>query len=699
MTTVDPLDDYPRQAARTRNFSLGVPRSFTVVPDGSRVAFLRTRAGDDPVSCLWVLDVGTGAERLAFDPRAHAYEEGEARLSPAERARRERVREQAGGVVDYATDREVRRAVFGLAGRLFLANLADGEVRELQPPGPVDDPRLDPTGTRVAYVIGGSLHVMEIDGLNRVLAADDEPNVNWGLPEFVAAEEMGRLRGHWWSPDGGHIAAARVDERPVAVWHIGDPTVPAAEPHAVRYPAAGTENAAVTLSVFDVATGDRVDIEWDRAAFPYLARVDWSEGAPLTLLVQSRDQRAARVVEADHRTGRTTVVREDTDPAWVDLPLDSPTRLSDGRLVHVVTADGAGRVLIGDELATPPGLHVRQVLGTRDDVVFAATEEPTEVHVWRVGPGEPPERLTDQPGVHAAAVGGDVLVVTSTTEEDVLPRTEVRRGGRPVAALERLAERPVVDPRPVFVLLGSQELRGALLLPGGKEPGGTLPVLLDPYGGPGWQRVVRTPAAYLTSQWYAEHGFAVLVVDGRGTPGRGAAWEREMFRDFTVALDDQVDALHAAAERFGFLDLSRVAIRGWSFGGYLAAMAVLRRPDVFHAAVAGAPVTDLRLYDTHYTERYLGHPAEEPEVYRRNSLIGDASKLERPLMLIHGLADDNVVVAHTLTLSAALFEAGRQHELVLLPNLTHLSRSEAVTENLLRLQLDFLRRALGRDPD
>jgi dipeptidyl-peptidase-4 len=209
--------------------------------------------------------------------------------------------------------------------------------------------------------------------------------------------------------------------------------------------------------------------------------------------------------------------------------------------------------------------------------------------------------------------------------------------------------------------------------------------------------VVRTPAAFLTSQWFADQGFAVLVVDGRGTPGRGSAWERAVFRDFTVALVDQVEALHAAADRFGFLDLSRVAIRGWSFGGYLAAMAALRRPDVFHAAVAGAPVTEWRLYDTYYTERYLGHPDAEPEAYRRNSILQDAAGLERPLMLIHGLADDNVVAAHTLQLSAALFEAGRRHELTLLPNVTHLARSEAATENLLRLQLDFLRRALRLD--
>jgi dipeptidyl-peptidase-4 len=200
---------------------------------------------------------------------------------------------------------------------------------------------------------------------------------------------------------------------------------------------------------------------------------------------------------------------------------------------------------------------------------------------------------------------------------------------------------------------------------------------------------------FTTPQWFADSGFAVLVVDGRGTPGRGPAWDREMKFDFTIAVEDQVDGLLAAAERFEFLDLGRVGIRGWSFGGELAAMAVLRRPDVFHAAVAGAPVTDQRLYDTYYTERYLGHPAEHPDVYDRNSILGDAARLERPLLLIHGLADDNVFVAHTLRFSAALFEAGRQHELVLIPNATHLTRSEAVTENLLRIQLEFLTRSLG----
>jgi dipeptidyl-peptidase-4 len=200
----------------------------------------------------------------------------------------------------------------------------------------------------------------------------------------------------------------------------------------------------------------------------------------------------------------------------------------------------------------------------------------------------------------------------------------------------------------------------------------------------------------LTSQWFADQGFIVVVTDGRGTPGRGPEWERAVWGDLAgPVLDDQVDALLALAGRDERLDLTRVGIRGWSFGGYLAALAVLRRPDIFHAAVAGAPVTEWRLYDTHYTERYLGHPATNPEHYDRTSLVLDAGRLTRPLMLIHGLADDNVVSAHTFQLSSELLAHGRPHQVLPLSGVTHMTPQEVVAENLLLLQVEFLRRALG----
>jgi dipeptidyl-peptidase 4 len=234
-----------------------------------------------------------------------------------------------------------------------------------------------------------------------------------------------------------------------------------------------------------------------------------------------------------------------------------------------------------------------------------------------------------------------------------------------------------------------------------KQGDGKLPVLLDPYGGPHAQRVLSARSAYLEAQWFAEQGFAVIIADGRGTPGRGPDWERTVAGDLaTPVLEDQVCALTAAAEKFADLDTGRVAIRGWSFGGYLSALAVLRRPDVFHAAVAGAPVTDWSLYDTFYTERYLGFPAADSAAYRGSSLLIDEERPvvlpQRPLLLIHGLADDNVVVAHTLRLSGALLAAGYPHQVLPLTGITHMASSETVAENLLRFQLDFLRGALGQ---
>jgi len=692
--TPDPLDEFPRQVARTRGFSLGVPRSFTVSPDGERVVYLRTKRGDDPVSCLWVFEVSGAKERLVFDP---GEEEAERDLTEAERARRERARERSSGVTAYATDETGRRAVFTVGGRMFLADLIEGSARELSAPGAVDDPRLDPTGRRIAFVVEGTLHVREIEGGVRELASPDAPDTYWGLAEFVAAEEMGRNRGHWWSPDGSKLAAAHVDEREVSIRYLSDPTDPAAEPRAVRYPEAGSNDALVTLSVFDVESGERIEVRWDLEAFPYLARVTWDH-EPLTLLVQTRDQRTVRLLEADPASGETSILSEHTDPRWISLVDDAPIRLADGRVVDVVAdPDTDTYVLtVAGELVTPPGLQVREVVSAGDGVLFRASDgDPTEIHLWWWTPGEGAVRLSEEPGVHSGAEGGGVYVRISASPNAVHSVSTVWRSGEQVGAVENVSEVPVVDPRPRFLTLGDRELRAALLLPGGREPEEPLPVLMDPYGGPHGARVLKAAGAHLTSQWFADQGFAVLVVDGRGVDGRGPAWDREMYHDFTVALEDQVDALHAAAERFDFLDLGRVAMRGWSFGGELTAMALLRRPDVFHAGVVGAPVTDQHLYDTFYTERYLGKPQDEPEVYRRNSPLLDAASLSRPMLLIHGLADDNVFVANTLRFSAALFEAGKWHELVLIPNATHLTRSTAVTENILRVQLDFLRRTVG----
>ncbi|MEV5251122.1 prolyl oligopeptidase family serine peptidase [Streptomyces werraensis] len=699
-------DSFPRRHARTLRFTLGAPRSFSVAPDGSRVVFLRSGSGTDQANALWVLDTDGGGERVAADPRALLGGASE-QLSAEERARRERSREGGAGIVGYATDAAVELAAFALSGRLFTAELRAGTARELPTPGPVIDPRPSPDGRHVAYVARGALRVVSAEGADdRALTTPESEEVTYGLAEFVAAEEMSRSRGFWWSPESDRLLVARVDDTPVREWWISDPAHPDRAPHRVRYPAAGTPNADVRLFVVDLE-GTRTEVSWDRARYPYLARVHWSAaGAPL-LLVQARDQRAQLILAVDPDTGTTRMVHADEDPEWLELFPGVPCWSPSGQLVRIADEGGARRLAVGERPLTGPQLHIRAVLDVSDDDVLvsasagaeAAAPEIGEVHVYRVNELGV-ERVSEEPGVHTAVRSGGVTVLVSATLDRPGSRVRVLRDGKQTATVPSYAEDPGLSPRVTLTQGGARRIPCAVLMPRDYAGDTPLPVLMDPYGGPHGQRVAAAHNPHLTSQWFADQGFAVVVADGRGTPGHSPAWEKSVKDDIAaVVLQDQVDALQALAGDFP-LDLDRVAIRGWSFGGYLAALAVLRRPDVFHAAVVGAPVTDLRLYDTHYQERYLGHPDEQPEVYRRNSLIDDAGLVDaagrhRPMMIIHGLADDNVVVAHSLRLSSALLAAGRPHEVLPLSGVTHMTPQEEVAENLLRLQLGFLKRALS----
>jgi dipeptidyl-peptidase 4 len=701
-------ESFPRQEARTRRFTLGVPRAFRVSPDGSRVTYLRTQGGSDPVTCLWVLDVASGSERLAVNPRTLG-EGDEADLPPQERARRERVRESAGGIVAYATDADLTLAVFSWSGRVWAADVTQPDAIPCQVAvtGTALDPRPDPAGKRLAYVSAGALRVTSLSGEtgeDQVLADPrGAAGVTFGLAEFIAAEEMDRQRGYWWSPDGSALLVARVDETPVQRWHIADPANPGRPPAVVAYPAAGTPNAAVSLALARL-DGSTADAETGGAAFPYLVTAAWADGHDPLVVVQSRDQRTVRLLSVDPGTGRSTVLREDTDPVWVEIVPGVPAWTADGRLIWTADRDGTRRLLAGPPGAlkpvTPPGLQVRAVLGVDGDtVLFSASDEPTEIGLWAYGP-DGLSRISDGGTIETGARGGGTTVVASRGPDDERASFRVHRDGAVVAELASHAETPALPaPRPLLFSAGPREIRTAVLFPSWYEPGqGKLPVLLDPYGGPHAQRVLKSRASYLNAQWFAEHGFAVVIADGRGTPARGPEWERAVAGDLAgPVLEDQVEALHEAAARYPGLDTGRVAIRGWSFGGFLAALAVLRRPDVFGAAIAGAPVTDWRLYDTHYTERYLGQPDREAEAYERSGLKIYAERVadHRPLMLIHGLADDNVVVAHTLRLSGTLLAAGYPHTVLPLTGITHMASQETVAENMLLLQLDFLRRALG----
>jgi dipeptidyl-peptidase-4 len=692
-------DSYPRLAARTLRFTLGVPRNVTVSPDGATVRFIRTPDGVTRSGQLWEFDVATGTESVLVDPQdvlAGAAED----LSPEERSRRERARESAGGLVSYDVDDTGRWACFTLSGRLFAVHLGARAVHELQAGGAVIDPRLDPTGRHVAYATAaGELRVVTVAGADdRALVSPSTPTEAWGRAEFIAAEEMDRLRGFWWAPDGRSLLVERYDDADVPVWHIADPANPDRPASEQRYPAAGTTNSTVTLWHVPLDGTSPTEVTWDHEAFEYLARVDWAEGSDPVLQVLSRDQRRSLVLEVETDTGTTRTLRELTDEAWVELS-SSPRRDPQGRLVTVEDVDDRRRVCVDGATISGDEWQVRSVVSVDDDgVLTTASAEPTEIHLVRFRVDGSAEVLTEGSAVHGAVVGGPTTVIVRSELGSTTTTVTVHAEGREPQPIRVVAQPAPFSPEPRLVRLGDRDLRAAVLFPRDHVPGsGRLPLLMDPYGGPHAQRVLASGRMFLEAQWMADQGFCVVVADGRGTPGRGSAWEREIHHRFAdVTLQDQVDAVAAVAAQYpDDVDPARVGITGWSYGGYLAALAVLARPDVFHAAVAGAPVTEWRLYDTCYTERYLGHPGQEPQVYDANSLLPLAPGLERPLMLIHGLADDNVVAAHTLRLSSALLAAGRAHTVLPLSGVTHMTPQEEVAENLKLIQMDFLREQLA----
>ncbi|HEX6498436.1 MAG TPA: prolyl oligopeptidase family serine peptidase [Micromonosporaceae bacterium] len=708
--------DYPELAARTRRFSRGAPRAVTVSPDGSRVVFLRSAGPEDPVDRLYVFDVGTRTERLIADPAALTADDP-ATLPPDEAALRERLRLSASGIGSYTTDAAVRLAAFALAGRLFRADLTSGDVTEVRTAGPVLDPRVDPTGTRIGYVTRGELRVAGPGDTDVLLAG--EAGVSWGTADFIAAEEFGRFRGYWWAPDGQSVLAARVDDAGVPRWHLHDPALPDSEPREVAYPYAGSRNADVSLHLLDL-DGGWVDVHWDRETYPYVTAVSWGEvGGPL-ITVLRRLQQHGLVLAIDPRTGETQVHAELADPRWVEPVAGTPRYLADGRVLvgGELAHDGYdSRCLFADgTLLTPASLYVRRVCGPigasergsgygTDLLVEASDGEPSEQHLFRVrahasSSAVDVRRLTPEPGWHTGVAGGDILVVGRRSLDEPGITWTVYRGDERVGELTSLAANPPYAPRPALQRVTDRRLPTGVVYPRSYVAGRKLPVLVDIYGGPGHQEVVAARSLWLARQWWADQGFAVVVVDNRGTPGVAPSFEKVVHRRLAdLVLADQVDALYALTDKHPDLDLNRVAIRGWSFGGWLAGLAALRRPDVYRAAIAGAPVTDWALYDTAYTERYLGLPADSPEVYLRHSLVEMAAEPPadpaeaRPILLVHGLVDDNVVAAHTLRLSAALLQSGRPHAVIPLTGATHMAAG-GLSERLLRLELDFLRRYL-----
>ncbi|MEU9031799.1 prolyl oligopeptidase family serine peptidase [Streptomyces sp. NPDC048383] len=683
------MDVFLRLSADTARFGHGAPHAFSFGDDGRLLWFLRSGGPTDPLAGLWVLDTTTGAETLLADPRALSPEPGE--LPVAERRLRERTRLVAAGIGSYALSGDGRRAVFPLYGRLYAVTCDGvGGPEELPVAGPALDPRPNADGSRTAYVADDALHLVP----GGRISPDD--GARWGLAEFAAAEELGRARGHWWAPDGLRLLAARVDESALPRRWFADPAQPQLPAEDFAYPEAGGPNAGVELWV--LGAGRPVRLAWDARAFPYLSDAAWEADGEILLTVQDRLQRTVLLLGADPATGLTRELSRTTHPRWVDPLPGTPARLPDGRMLTAAdTPGGAARGLAVDGAPlTGDGIQIRGVAGIHRGrlLIEAGLRDPSEQQVLLLDPdtGET-TALADGPGVHGALAAAGALLLTSA-DADGIRRTLHTADGRRLSPADLSAPLPY-RVAPVLERVTEHGIPTALVLPRDHVPGRRLPVLVDAYGGPGYQDISAEPVRWQAKQWWADHGFAVVTVDNRGTPYVSPAFTHAVYRGFSdVTLEDQAAALTALGARHPDLDLDRVGVRGWSYGGYLAALAVLRRPDLYHAAAAGAAPTDFRHYDTAYTERYLGLPDEHPKVYERDSLIGDAPGLSRPLHLTTGLADDNVHPSHTLRLSRALTDAGRPHQLLALPGVTHMTPG-GTREKVMAQQLAFFRRELA----
>lgn len=698
--------EFLREYAESRGYLLGRPVKPKITDQG-RVLFLRSEATSRSQS---LYEWRNGQARLLLTPEQLLHGKAE-KISAAEKARNERKRQLGTGFTEFFPNPMADQVLLPLSGSLYLYEFASGQAHKLPVKGPVLDPQWAPNGRRIAYVRGYDVFVLDLpSGRETAVTRGGTLPITNGIAEFVAQEEMRRLSGYVWGPDSQTIAFEQADHRPVEIWHISDPLHPENPPQQQYYPRPGKPNVRVRLGI--VRVGDPSHVTWVKwgPGIEYLAGMKWHKRGGLTLQLQDRLQHLLRLVQVDPKSGSVRTLIEERHAAWVPLHHELP----------IWKKDGSGFVYLrqrGDRMApvfwTPSGTRwldpaqqydVEEVVGIHGDQVLLRVDglegQPGDPQLrWLSLTGTAAPASPDLDGVTEAVLGKNGGIVVQQQSMEVLPRLVYLPPGGAAQPMEGAGLQPRlrVDAHFETVEAEGREYRTVWFTPEEFDAQHRYPVIVDVYGGPTKVQVAHNRRGWLVDQWLADQGFVVVSIDNRGTPGRGRAWETAVYGHFhDVPLQDQVVALKALGERHPELDLERVGIWGWSFGGYLSAQAVLVRPDFFQAAVAGAPVTDWSDYDTHYTERYLGTPGSNPRAYSRSNLVNLAGTLQRPLLLIHGSADDNVYYRHSLKLSEGLFRAGQKYELLTLPGITHSYRPDVeVTRAVWERVVGFFRRHLG----
>jgi dipeptidyl-peptidase 4 len=712
------------------SLSGGTLRALKVAPDGARVTFLRGREDDQNHLDLWEYHVASGQTRLLVDSRALGG--ADERLSDEEKARRERARKAASrGIVEYEFSPDGQRLLFPLGGELHLYDLTRSgaaAVRQITHGGGfATDPKVSPRGRYVSFVRARDLWVIDLESGGEVrLTQDGGGTIGNGVAEFVADEEMDRHTGYWWAPDDSAIAFARIDESAVPIQRRFEVYADRTEVVEQRYPAAGQANVMVRLGV--IAPRADAKPRWlDLGPEPdiYLARVDWIDGARLTFQRQSRDQRTLALVLADLRAGAQRTLLTETSQTWVNLHDDLRFLRQTPAFLWSSERSGLRQLYLYDldgtllRQLTRSAWPLDKLLGVdeaaRQVYVAAPGPDPLQRHVYAyaLDDAAEPTPITIRTGFHQAELAEDASVFVDTFSDPATPpqvRLHRARDGSELAVLEPnvvVAGHPyhayaAGHRAPEFGTLagpGGHALHYRLVKPADFDPAHRYPVVVRVYGGPHGQVVRRAwDSSGLIDQYLARRGFVVYSLDNRGSARRGKAFEDAIHgRLGGVEVEDQLAGVRWLTAQ-PWVDAKRIGVYGWSYGGYMVLQLLAQSTDTFAAGVAGAPVTDWSLYDTHYTERYLGHPRTRADGYRASGVLPRADGLTEPLLLVHGMADDNVLFTHTTRLLPELQRRGRVFELMTYPGEKHGVATPAMKLHSWRTIVEFLERRLGLAP-
>jgi dipeptidyl-peptidase 4 len=688
------------------------PRAVKLSPDGKLLTSLRPRADDRERFDLWAMDTTTGAWRMLVDSLKVG---SNAELSEAEKMQRERARIGGSkGIVAYDWSPDSQSILVPLDGDIFLADLNGNTTRLTNTQAGELDATVSPKGRFVSFVRDQNLLVIDrTDGNERPLTSDGKNTLSWGVAEFVAQEEMDRSRGHWWSPDESMLAVARVDESPVAVVSRAAIGAEGTKVYDQRYPLAGTANALVDLYLIKADGSGKVKVDLGANPDVYLARVDWiPDGKSLLVQRQSRDHKRLDVLKVDAVSGAASVLFSETSKTWLNLH-ENLRVLKDGSLLWTSERDGFSHIYRFNKgkwkQLTKGSWMVRDVVGVDGAsglITFTANREtPVEQHLYTVPlAGGAIKQLTAQGGWNSAKMN-------KTASRAIISHSSPDQPGQVYladAAGKRLAwieENALGAKHPYAPFVGSHVspqfgtikaadgtlLHTKLMLPK-LSPGQRAPVLVIVYNGPGAGRQVMRNWGGALHQYLVDKGWAVFSVDGRGSPDRGVAFEGQLYRAMGgVEVQDQLAGV-AWLKAQPFVDPKKIAVYGWSYGGYMTLKLLQAAPGTFAAGVSGAPVTKWELYDTHYTERYMGNPTTDAAAYAKANVLGESEKITDPLLLIHGMADDNVVFEHSTALMGKMQGSAQRFESMVYPGQTHSVGGPKVSVHLWTSILDFLNR-------